>query len=73
MKKNLYRPEAGVNALMCPACRAVNDAARSNVANGTLLVPVSLELKAQVESGVPADVKTTCHERGHEVTVHLTI
>jgi hypothetical protein len=72
MKKKLNRPQAGVNALMCPKCQGMNDAARAQVANGTLFVPVSLELKAQVESGVPAVVKTSCHERGHEVSVELT-
>ena len=72
MKKKLNRPQAGVNALMCPTCQGMNDAARAQVANGTLLVPVSLELKAQVESGVPASIPTLCHERSHEVTVDLT-
>jgi hypothetical protein len=73
MKKNLLKPQAGVNALMCPKCAGMNDAARAQVANGTLFVPVSLELKAQVESGVPATVSTLCHERSHEVSVTLTI
>ena len=77
-------PQAGVNALMCPACAEKNAKANAAAAKrnkvvkfdryvGTLFVPISLALKAAIEAGRPYVVKVLCHSENHEATVKFAV